>query len=100
MSDVRFQDEILMQTVREIGISEDPTSVSIDEKMQITNSIGIEVGGADKAVEFAGELTKELGLSSGGEEKASDDEATRIAEGGMTNFNLNPDTFKHANPAH
>ena len=33
MSDVRFQDEILMQIVRETGTTEDLTSVFIDEKM-------------------------------------------------------------------
>ena len=33
MIDVRFQDEILMQTVREIGTNEDHTSVSIDEQI-------------------------------------------------------------------
>ena len=64
VSDVRFQDEILMKNVRETGPTEDLTSVSIDEQMQIANSMGIEVGGADKAAEFAAELTKELGLSS------------------------------------
>ena len=92
-----------MQIVRETGTNEDLISVSIDEQMQIANSMGIEVGGADKATEFAAELTKELGLSSGGEEEeveAGDDEATRIDEGGMPNFNLDPDTFKHVNPAY
>ena len=69
MSDVRFQDEILMQTVGETGPTEDLTSVSIDEQMQITNSMGIEVGGVDKATKFAVELTKELGLSSGEKKK-------------------------------
>ena len=49
LRDVSFQDEILMQTVRETGNSEDLTSISIDEQMQIANSMGIEVGGADKA---------------------------------------------------
>ena len=61
-------DEILMKIVREIGSTEDLTSVPIDEHMEIANSMGIEVGGADKAAEFAAELTQELRLSSGGEE--------------------------------
>ena len=89
-SDVRFQDEILMQTVRETGTDEDLTSVSIDEQMQIAQSMGIGVGGADKAEEFAAELTKELGLSSGeqGKSEIGDDEATRIAAGGMPEFQL------------
>ena len=102
MSDVRFHDEIMMQTVRETGTTEDLTSVSIDEKMQIAQSMGIEVGGADKAEEYAAELTKELGLSSGGEDadEAGDDEATRIAAGGFPDFNLDPDTFTHDNPAY
>ena len=101
MSDVRFQDEILMQTVREIGITEDLTSVSIDEQMQIANSMGIEVGGADKAAEYVAELTNELGLSSGGKEvEVGVDEATRIAAGGMPYFNLDPDIFRHANLAY
>ena len=84
-----------MQTVREIGTNEDLTSVSIDEQMQISWSIGIEVGGADKAEEFAAELTKELGLSSGGveEEDAGEDEATIITDGGLPDFNLDPNTF-------
>ena len=43
MSDVRFKDEILMQTVSEIGTDEDLTSVSIDEQMQIAKSMGIGV---------------------------------------------------------
>ena len=59
LSDVRFQDETLMQTLRETGQTEDLNSVSIDEQMQIANSMGIEVGGVDKAAEFAAELTKE-----------------------------------------
>ena len=102
LSAVRFQDEILMQIVKETGTNEDLISISIDEQMQIANSMGIEVGGEDKATEFAAELTKELGLSSGGEEEAEagDDEATRIAEGGMPNFKLDPNTFKHVNPAY
>ena len=79
-----FQDEILIKIVREIGSTEDLTSVSIDEQMQIANSMGIEVGGADRAAEFAAELTQELGFSSGGEEdEAGLDEAQRIAKGGM-----------------
>ena len=49
LREVRFQDEILMQTVRETGDSEDLTSISIDEQMQITKSMGIEVGGTDTA---------------------------------------------------
>ena len=77
-----------MKTVREIGPSEDLTSVSIDEQMQIANSMSIEVGGADKAAEFANKLTQELGLSSGGEEdpETGDEESKRIAEGGMSRF--------------
>ena len=95
VSDVSFQDEILMKMVRETGPTEDLTSVSIDEQLQIATTMGIEVGGA----EFATELTKELGLSSGGEEdpEAGDKESKRISEGGMPNFNLDPDTFKHNN---
>ena len=41
--DVSFHDEILMKTVRETGYSEDLTSISIDEQMQIAHSMGIEV---------------------------------------------------------
>ena len=69
--------------------------------MQIAQSMGIEVGGADKAELYAAELTEELGLGSGGaEEDIADDEATRIAAGGMPDFNLDPSTFQHANPAY
>ena len=102
MSDVRFQKEILMQILRETGKNEDLTSVSIDEKMQIAQSLGIGVSGANKAEEIAADLTKELGLSSGGEEadEAGNDEATRITVGGLPDFNLDPDTFKHDNPAY
>ena len=103
LSDVRFHDEILMQIMREIGPTEDLTPVSIDEQMQIANSMGIEVGAANKAAKFDGELSKELGLSSEGKEeevKAGDDEATRIAEGGMSTFNLDLDTFQDDNPAY
>ena len=102
MSDVRFQDEILMKIVRETGPTEDLTSVSIDEQMQIANSMGIEVGGADKAAEFAAELTQKLGLSLGGEEdpETGDEESKRISEGGIPDFNLAPETFKHDNPAY
>ena len=90
-----------MKIVREIGSTEDLTSVSIDEQMQIANSMGIEVGGADKAAEYAVELTQELGLSSGGEEdEAGLDEAQRVAEGGMPDINLDASTFKHDNPAY
>ena len=102
LSDVRFQDEILMQIVRETGTTKDLTLVSIDEQIQIAQSMGIEVGGADKAKEFAAEFTKELGLSSRGEDadEAGDDEATRIAAGGSSDFNLDPDTFKYDNPTY
>ena len=89
-----------MKTVRETCTTEDLTSVSIDEQMQIANSMGIEVSGADKAAEYATELTNELGLNSGGEEEAGVDEATRILEGGFSDFNLDPETFKHANPSY
>ena len=91
-----------MQIVRETCTNEDLTSVSIHEQMQIAQSLGIRVGGADKAEEFAAELTKELGLSSGGveEDEVGDDEATRIAIGGLPDFNLDADTFKHDNPAY
>ena len=66
MSDVRYHDEILMQTVRETSTTGGLTSVSIDVQMQIAKLMGIEVGGADKAAKFVVELTNELGLSSGG----------------------------------
>ena len=67
--------------------------------------MGIEVGGVDKAEEFATELTRELRLSSEGEDadvtdEAGDDEATRIAAGGIPDFNLDPDTFTYQNPAY
>ena len=107
MRDVSFQDEILMQTEREIGHPEDLTSISIDEQMQIAHSMGIEVGGADKAEQFATELTQEMELSSGGDKEEVEiveeeivAEARRIAEGGLPNFNLNPETFQHANTAY
>ena len=105
MSDVRFQDEILMQTVRETSTTEDLTLVSIDEQMQIAHSMGIEVGGAEKAEEYADELTKELGLISEGEyadvaDEAGNDEATRIASGGFPYFNLDPDIFTDQNPVY
>ena len=64
-----------MKTVREIGSTEDLTSISTDEQMQIANSMGIEVGGADKAAQFAAELTQELGLSFGGGVGGGGDEA-------------------------
>ena len=57
---VSFQNETLMQTEREIGHTEDLTSIFIDEQMQIAHSMGIEVGGADKAEQFAAELTHEM----------------------------------------
>ena len=92
-----------MKTVRETGHHEDLTSISID-----ANSMGIEVGGADKAEQYAAELTQEMKLSSGGdkeknevdEEEDSAEEAMRIAEGGLSNFNLKPETFQHANTAY
>ena len=69
MSDVSFQDEILMKTIRETGTTEDLTFVSIDEQMQIAKSMGIEVGCADKAAEFVVELTNESGVKLRGEKK-------------------------------
>ena len=72
MRDVSFQDEILMQTEREIGHPENLTSISIDEQMQIAHSMGIEVGGADKAEQFAAELTQEMELSSGGDKEEAE----------------------------
>ena len=96
-----------MQPVRETGDSEDLTSISIDEQMQIAKSMGIEVGGAETAEQYTTELTQEMGLSSGGvegeaeaEEDGSAEEARRIVEGGLPNFNLNPETFQHANTAY
>ena len=69
--------------------------------MQITQSMGIEVGGANKYEHYATELTEELGLGSGwAEEDDADDEATRIAAGGMPKFNLDLSTFQHANTTH
>ena len=104
LRDVSFQYEILIKIVREIGHPEDLTSISIDEQTQIANSMGIEVGGADKAEQYAAELTQEMELSSGGDteeaetvEEDNAKEAGRIAEGGLPNFNLNPETFQHAN---
>ena len=44
LREVRFQDEILMQTVRKTGDSEDLTSNFIDEQMQIAKLMGIKVG--------------------------------------------------------
>ena len=68
--------------------------------MQIAHSMGIEVGGADKSEQFAAELTQEMELSSGGDKEESETaeeesaaEARRIVEGGLPNFNLNPETF-------
>ena len=88
--------------MKETDNSEDLTSISIEEQMQIAKSMGIEVGGADTA-----ELTQEMGLSSGGvegeaevEDEDSAEEARRFAEGGLPNFHLNPDTFQHASPAY
>ena len=107
LRDVSFQDEILMKTVREIGHPEDLTSISIDEQMQIANSMGIEVGGANKAEQYVAELTHEMELSSGGDKEEAEtaeednaEEARRIAEGGLPNFNLNPETFQHANTSY
>ena len=100
LRDVRFQDEILMKTVRETGYPKDLTSISIDEQMQIANSMGIEVGGAYKDEQYAAELTQEMELSSGGDKEDSAEEARRIAEGGLPNFNLNPETFQNANTAY
>ena len=107
MRDVSFQDEILMKIVRKTGHSEDLTSISIDEQMQIAHSMGIEVGGADKAEQYAVELAHEMELSSGGDkeevepsEEDNAEEAMRIVEGGLPNFNLNPETFQHANTAY
>ena len=77
---MRFQDEILIQTVRETGDSEDLTSISIDEQMQIAKSMGIEVGGADTAEQYAAELTQKMGLSSGGVEEQAEDEEDDSAE--------------------
>ena len=62
LRDVSFQDEILMQTVRETGNSEDLTLISIDEQMQIAKSMGIEVGGADTAEKYAAEITQVNGI--------------------------------------
>ena len=108
LRDVSFQDEILMKTVRKNGHPEDLTSISINERMQIANSMVLEVGGADKAEQYAAELTQEMELSSGGDkeeaeaekEEDSGEEARRIAEGGLPNFNLNPANFQHINTAY
>ena len=53
-------------------------------------------------------MSQEMELSSGGdkekaeaeEEKDSAEESRRIAEEGLPNFNLNPETFQHANTAY
>ena len=65
------------------------------------------MGGAYKAEQYAVELTQEMELSSGGDkeeaetaEEDSVEEARRINEGGLPNFNLNPETFQHANTAY
>ena len=110
LRDVSFQDEILMKTMRETGQPEDLTLISIDEQMQIANSMGLEVGGANKSEQYAAELTQEMELSSGGdkegveaeveEEEDSSEESRRITEGGLPNFNLNPETFQHANTSY
>ena len=104
LRDVSLHDEILMKIVRETGYSEDLTSISIDEQMQIAHSMGIEVGGADKAEQFAAELTQEMELRSGGDKEETEatkeeraEEARRIDEGGLPNFNLNLETFQHDN---
>ena len=72
LRNVSFQDESLMKTVRETSYSEDLTSISIDEQIQIAHSMGIEVGGADKAEQFAAELTHEMELSSGGDKEEAE----------------------------
>ena len=76
-------------------------------KCKIAISMGIEVGGADKAKQYAAELTQKIELSSGGDkeeaetvEEDSAEEERMIAEGGLPNFNLNPETFQHANTAY
>ena len=101
MRDVSFQDEILMKTVRETGYSEDLTSISIDEKMQIAHSMGIKVGGADKAEQFVADLTQEMKLISGEirkklklQKNKEAEEARRIAEGGLP---ISTSTQRHSN---
>ena len=98
---VRFHD-MLIQIVRKAGTDEELTFVSIAEQMQIVQSMGIEVEEENKAEDFAAELTKELGLNSWGaeEEDVGEDEATRIVDGGMPNFNLDPNIFQHDNLAY
>ena len=71
--------------------------------------MGIEVRGADNVEQYEAELTQEMELSSGGDEEEAEaededednaEEARRIAEGGLSNFNLNHETFHHANTAY